>query len=155
MAPLFDVATVLEKLSYLPLETRQPGELLLAEGSSTGRLYLLKDGLVEVVRDGVQIAVIDTPGAVFGDVAVLLGQPHSADVRALEPSTFLVADGRTCLLINPAAAVHVATVLAERLDTVNRQLVEVRRRLEAEPPAHEVGEMIENIAEPLPYAHAS
>lgn len=155
MAPLFDVATVLEKLSHLPLETRQPGELLLAEGGSTGRLYVLKEGVVEVVRDGVQIAVIDTPGAVFGDVAVLLGQPHSADVRALEPSTFLVADGRTCLLINPAAAVHVATVLAERLDTVNRQLVEVRRRLEAEPPAKEVDAMIEGITEPLPYAQAS
>lgn len=155
MAPLVDVTAVLQKLSSLPVETRQPGELLLAEGTSTGRLYVLKEGRVEVVRDGVRIAVIDTPGAVFGDVAVLLGQPHSADVRALDPSTFLVADGRTCLLINPAAAVHVAAVLAERLDTVNRQLVEVRRRLEADAPAQEVGAMIEDIAEPLPYADAS
>jgi len=155
MAPLVDVATVLEKLSYLPVEARQPGELVLAQGSQTGRLYVLEEGRVEVVRDGVQIAVIETPGAVFGDVAVLLGQPHSADVRALEPSSFLVADARTCLLINPAAAVHVATVLAERLDAVNRQLVEVRRRLEAEPPACEVDAMIEHIAEPLPYAQAS
>lgn len=155
MAPLVDVAAVLEKLAYLPVEARQPGQLLLAEGSSTGRLYVLKDGLVEVVRDGVQIAQIGTPGAVFGDVAVLLGQPHSADVRALQPSTFLVADGRTSLLVNPVAALHVATVLAERLDTVNHQLVEVRRRLEADPPAKEVGAMIEDIAEPLPYADAS
>lgn len=155
MPPLLDVATVLEKLSYLPVETRAPGALLFAEGSYTGRLYLLKDGLVEVVRDGVQIAVIGTPGAVFGDVAVLLGQPHSADVKALKPSTFLVADGRTSLMINPIAALHVATVLAERLDVVNRQLVEVKRRLEAEPPAKEVGDMIEGIAESLPYARAS
>lgn len=155
MPPFLDVATVLQKLSYLPLETRAPGELLLAEGGSTGRLYLLREGLVEVVRDGMQIAVIGTPGAVFGDVAVLLGQPHSADVRALKPSTFLVADGRTSLLTNPAAALHVATVLAERLDVVNRQLVEVKRRLETEPPAKEVGAMIEDIAESLPYAQAS
>jgi len=155
MPPLLDVGTALEKLSYLPLETRAPGELLLAAGSVTGRLYLLREGLVEVVRDGVQIAVIGTPGAVFGDVAVLLGQPHSADVRVLKPSTFLVADGRTSLMVNPIAALHVATVLAERLDVVNRQLVEVKRRLEARPAAGEVGAMIDDITGPLPYARTS
>jgi len=155
MAPLVDVTTVLEKLSYLPVETRAAGELLLAEGSATGRLYVLKEGRVEVVRDGVRIAEIDPPGAVFGDVAVLLGQPHSADVRALEPSTFLVADGRTSLTINPVAAIHVATVLAERLDAVNRQLVALQRRLQAEPAAKEVEAMVDDIAEPLPYASGS
>jgi len=155
MAPLVDVTTVLEKLSYLPVETRAAGELLLAEGSATGRLYVLKTGRVEVVRDGVRIAEIDQPGAVFGDVAVLLGQPHSADVRALEPSTFLVADGRTSLTINPVAAIHVATVLAERLDAVNRQLVALQRRLQAEPAAKEVEAMVDDIAEPLPYASGS
>jgi CRP-like cAMP-binding protein len=35
-----------------------------------------------------------TPGSVFGEQAVLLDQPHTADVRTLEQSEFYVADGK-------------------------------------------------------------
>jgi signal-transduction protein with cAMP-binding, CBS, and nucleotidyltransferase domain len=55
----------------LPLATYQPGEIILAEGSKTGRLWILKKGAVVVARQGVEIAKVTEPGAVFGDISAL------------------------------------------------------------------------------------
>jgi CRP-like cAMP-binding protein len=93
MAPILDPHAMLQKLSSLPIEAYQTGETVLARGTTTGKLLVLIEGAVEVVRDGGRIAEIDEPGAVFGEVALLLDQPHTADVRTLVPSTFYVADG--------------------------------------------------------------
>jgi CRP/FNR family transcriptional regulator, cyclic AMP receptor protein len=79
----------------LPLTSYQAGETVLSAASTTGRLLILKEGAVAVVKDGVEIARVTEPGAVFGELSVLLGQPHTADVRALEASQFHVADAAT------------------------------------------------------------
>jgi CRP/FNR family cyclic AMP-dependent transcriptional regulator len=54
-------------------------------------------------KNGVEIATVTEPGAVFGELSVLLDQPHTADVRALEASQFYVADAATLLRIDPIA----------------------------------------------------
>jgi CRP/FNR family transcriptional regulator, cyclic AMP receptor protein len=106
----------------LPVATYRAGENVLVAGSSTGRLLFLKDGAVEVVREGTEIATVDTPGAVFGEISALLNKPHTADVYALKPSQFYVADAD--LLRSSAAALsYVAAALARRLDRANDVLV--------------------------------
>jgi CRP-like cAMP-binding protein len=106
----------------LPLATYPAGESVLVAGSSTGRLLFLKDGAVAVVRQGTEIATVDTPGAVFGEISALLNRPHTADVYALKPSQFYVADA--ALLRSSAAALsYVAVALARRLDRANDALV--------------------------------
>jgi CRP/FNR family transcriptional regulator, cyclic AMP receptor protein len=109
----------------LPLTSYQAGETVLSAASTTGRLLILKEGAVAVVKDGVEIARVTEPGAVFGELSVLLGQPHTADVRALEASQFHVADAATILRIDPTALLYVATVLAQRLDSANKALLEL------------------------------
>ena len=86
---------LLQQLSSLPVEVHEQGSLVLAAGAATGKLLMLKEGAVEVVLDGVRVAEVSEPGAVFGEIALLLGRPHAADVRALRRSTFHVADGRS------------------------------------------------------------
>ena len=106
----------------LPVATYHAGENVLVAGSNTGRLLFLKDGAVAVVRQGTEIATIDTPGAVFGEISALLNRPHTADVYTLKPSQFYVADA--ALLRSSAAALsYVAAVLARRLDRANEALV--------------------------------
>ena len=152
MPPLLEAPSVLRKLSSLPVETYEPGDLVLAGGSSTGKLLIMSEGVVEVVRGGVRIAEIADPGAVFGDLAVLLDQPHSADVRALAPSTFYVADGRTILRVDPITTLYVAVVLAQRLETVDSLLVEARRQLaRTDQPRHLIRETLENIGRTVQY----
>ena len=95
----------------------------------TGGLLFLKSGAVEVIKDGVQIASVSAPGAVFGKPAVLLDQPHTADVRTLEQSEFYVADdGPAIFAGDPAVALYVAAILARRLDLGNRSLIEVKHQ---------------------------
>jgi CRP/FNR family transcriptional regulator, cyclic AMP receptor protein len=150
MAPILGPAAVLGRLASLPLETYRQGELVLTGGTTTGKLLIMTEGAVEVVRGGVRIDEIAQPGAVFGELAVLLDQPHSADVRALRASTFYVADGRTILRVDPAVALYVAVVLAQRLETVNRHLVEARIRLEqTDQPLPLLRETLDNIGRTL------
>src|SRR6516165_2708176 len=87
-----DVAALERRLAGLPLAKHPAREVVLTAGSKTGRLLFLRSGAVEVIKDGVQIANVSAPGSVFGEQAVLLDQPHTADVRTLEQSEFYVAD---------------------------------------------------------------
>lgn len=151
MAPVLDARLMLQQLSSLPIEVHQPGSTVLAAGATTGKLLVLKEGAVEVRLDGLRIAEVSDPGAVFGEVGLLLGQPHTADVLALQPSTFHVADGRTFLRVNPTAALYVAMVLAHRLHAVNRHLVEAREKLAPAAHGRVFDEMVDNIAEAIRY----
>jgi CRP/FNR family transcriptional regulator, cyclic AMP receptor protein len=151
MAPLLDPRLMLQQLSSLPVERHEPGSVVLAAGATTGKLLVLQEGAVEVRLDGVRIAEVAEPGAVFGELGLLLGQPHTADVLALQPSTFHVAHGKTFLRANPSAALYVAMVLAHRLDAVNRYLVEARGKLGPSAPNRVFDEMVDNIAEALRY----
>src|SRR4051812_38026025 len=90
-----DAATLQKRLAMLPTATYEPGEMVIAAGETTGKLLLLRQGVVEVVRDGTQIARISEPGSVFGELPVLLDRPHTANVRATERSEFSVADAAT------------------------------------------------------------
>lgn len=117
---------VLEKVSGFPLRAFERGDIVLSEGSDTHRLLFLNRGVVDVVKDGVQLTRVTEPGAVFGDMSVLLGQPHTADVLAAEPSSFYIVDHAEGFLREDSlVALYVATVLAGRLDEVNRHLIEL------------------------------
>ena len=58
-------------LAALPLEYYQAGETVLAEGSRTDRLLILRWGDVAVLKKGVEIARVSEPGAVFGEISAL------------------------------------------------------------------------------------
>jgi CRP-like cAMP-binding protein len=85
-------------------------------------LLFLKEGAVAIVRQNTQIAIVDEPGAVFGEISALLDRPHTAEVRALKPSQFYIADA-ALLGYSAAALFYVAGVLAMRLDRANQALV--------------------------------
>jgi CRP/FNR family cyclic AMP-dependent transcriptional regulator len=143
-----DIAVFQRKLATLPLVTYQAGETVLSAASTTGRLLILKAGAVAVVKEDVEIARVTEPGAVFGELSVLLDQPHTADVRALEASQFHVADATT-IRVDPIALLYVATVLAQRLDSANRGLLELKRQVQAGEPRSVIGQTVEKIEELL------
>ena len=140
-----DTAAFQKRLAALPLATYQAGETVLTAGSTTGRLLILKEGAVEVVKEGVQIANVTEPGAVLGELSVLLDKPHTADVRALETSQFHVADAAALLAQDPTALLYVAAILAQRLDGANRALIEVKHQLQAGQPHSVIGKTVEKL----------
>ncbi|RYE88567.1 MAG: cyclic nucleotide-binding domain-containing protein, partial [Hyphomicrobiales bacterium] len=53
-------------------KTFKAGELLIREGGQEGKLFVLIDGQVEVLRKETQVSYIDEPGSIFGEMSVLL-----------------------------------------------------------------------------------
>lgn len=119
----------LPQLQVLRTITCAPGESLICEGRPVEGLYFLERGEVEVLKDGVLIAEVFEPGAVFGDMAYLLGIAPTATVKALTPCVFRhVADPRGFFQQNPDVALHMAVILARRLDSLNRYLVNIKNQ---------------------------
>jgi CRP/FNR family cyclic AMP-dependent transcriptional regulator len=131
MALIPDPEAFKQSLASLPIAVYVPGETVLDAGSTTGQLFILRKGVVEVVKNGLQIATVSEPGAVFGELSIILDKPHTADVRAIERSEFHVAPASTLLSENVAALLYVSGVLARRLDAANDIIVDVRGELDA------------------------
>ena len=79
---------LLDECDGLPLLTVEPGELVIRQGDPPGALWVLVGGGVTIERDGVSFARIDTPGAVLGEMSVVLGGPATASARTTERCTF-------------------------------------------------------------------
>jgi CRP-like cAMP-binding protein len=121
---------VLDKVRSFPLRSFAEGEPVISQATATGRLLFLEEGAVDVGLEDTFIARVAEPGSVFGDVAFLLDQPHTATVTAVQPSRFyVVEDPEAFLEAEPKVAIYVARILARRLNAVNHLLVETRRRV--------------------------
>jgi CRP-like cAMP-binding protein len=66
----------------------ESGDVIVRKGEAGVGFYLIVDGTVEVRADGRVLSKLG-PGQFFGEMALLDGQPRSADVVALEPSRCL------------------------------------------------------------------
>jgi CRP-like cAMP-binding protein len=131
MPLIHDAKTWEERLAALPLKSYGGAETVFTEGTKTGQLLILKSGLVSIVKGGTEIATVAEPGAIFGELSALLDQPHTANVRTLEPSQFHVADAVSLLAKDSVALLYVAMVLARRVDHANRALIELKGEIHA------------------------
>ncbi len=65
-----------------PIRTLQPGTTLCEQGERGDELYLLLDGVLEILIDGERLAELG-PGAVLGERALLEGGRRTSTLRAL------------------------------------------------------------------------
>jgi CRP/FNR family transcriptional regulator, cyclic AMP receptor protein len=144
MALIHDRAAWETKLGALPLQSYLAGETVLAEGTTTGRLLILKSGAVGIYKGEVEFARVAEPGAVFGELSALLDAPHSADIRTLEVSEFHVADAATWLQ-DPTALLYVTIVLARRIDAANQGLLQLKLMLEAGEPRSLIDKTLDGV----------
>ncbi len=116
----------------------QPGERVIRAGDKANNVYFISSGEVEVVPRGRSERIKLGPGAVFGEMALLTGEPRSADVTALDYCKFLTLsrrDFQQLLRKFPAIRDQVVAQASER-GAMNRSLIE-KSLAEAEaPPAH-------------------
>ena len=110
-----------------PVASYAAGAVLIEEGAEPGPILLLVSGSVAVERAGVAFARIDAPGAVFGEMSVVLRRPATATVRAVDDvEVRVIEDPETFLLEQPGAALSVLRTTAERLDGLTQYLVDVK-----------------------------
>ena len=119
---------ILRRFEDMTPKAFAPGEALMEEGRETGKLYVLKSGSVEVRRRGFKIVTISDPGAVLGEMSALLDRPHTATVTALTPvEAYGLEEGLKFLEARPALALHVAALLAKRLENSTELVARLRQ----------------------------
>ncbi len=105
------------------------GTVLITEGSTTGHLFVLAEGQLEVLRGDTVVAVLSEPGAVTGEMSVLLETPHTATVRTSAPSTLYEFENAAAFLNEqPAVALLIARLLAQRLNVATTYLADLMRQ---------------------------
>ena len=86
------MADILDLVKTQKAQDFAAGETLIHEGLTLGKLFVLAEGQVEVIRRDMQVTHVDEPGSVFGEMSVLLDQPYSATVKALSDVKAYVID---------------------------------------------------------------
>lgn len=125
------MVSILDHCSGVNREEFPAGTIVLSEGKTSGRLYVLADGAVDVLRGDTLVATIREPGAIFGEMSVLLDLPHTATVRAATPvGVYVFDDARQFLKSHPEIAFILARLLAERLNAATTYLVDLKRQFE-------------------------
>ena len=143
--------SLLEVCQSAPLVEFPASKVLLSEGTTSGHLFVLKDGQAEVLRGNTRVAVVDEPGALFGEMSVLLQRPHTATVRTLTPcSVYVFDDAASFLRSKPDIAFHVARLIAGRLNSATRYLADIKRQFEDR--ADHLG-MVSDVLDTLMHTH--
>jgi CRP/FNR family cyclic AMP-dependent transcriptional regulator len=105
------------------------GTLLIREGGRTGHLFVLIEGRLEIVKGDTVVASIAEAGAIVGEMSMLLEQPHTATVRAAEDSSVYEFEDATAFLREqPAVALLIARLLAQRLNVATTYLADIKRQ---------------------------
>jgi len=140
------MAGILDLVSDHPRREFAPGQTVIQQGETNPAILILIEGEVEVVRDEVRLAKSSEPGAVFGEISALLGGAYTASVRALKPSSFvLVEDPEALFTKSTEASLHVARLLARRINALNRYLVDVKRQYEGHDHLGMVDEVLDTL----------
>jgi CPA2 family monovalent cation:H+ antiporter-2 len=106
----------------------QPGERIIRAGERADCVYFIEKGEVEVNASGKTIPL--KAGDYFGEMALISGRPRSADVTALDYSTFSTLnqrDFRMVLRKFPAVREQISAIAAQRGD-MNRAFLDASLR---------------------------
>ena len=124
------------------------GDTVVQEGGSAGGIWVLVSGELQVRKGDVLINAITRPGALVGEVSVLLDTTFGATVVATRPSVMrYAADGRALLTRDPAITLMVAKGLAERLNFVTTYLADLKHQYGDAPGLSMVSEVMRELAE--------
>jgi CRP-like cAMP-binding protein len=116
----------------LRIDRAHKGRTLVEKGSRTNEVFFLLEGRAKVLlysSDGREVSVHDVgPGDLFGDIAVLDGEPRSASIVASSDLRFAVmraGDFMAALESSPAAGVWLAKRLASSVRRLTEKVFEL------------------------------
>jgi CRP-like cAMP-binding protein len=145
------MSPILKLVAGHKFENFDAGRIVIEQGSTGGPMFVLIQGEVEVLRDNMRVAKISEPGAIFGEIHVLLGGPHSVTLRTLKPGSFAIIENPHEFLASSAqASLYVAEMLATRLNTLNKYLVDVKRQYEGHDHLRMVDDVLNTLVHHQP-----
>ena len=109
------------------------GEYIFREGESAAYAYVIKSGTVEITKhstDGEQVLAELAAPTLFGEMALIDGNPRSAGARAKDNTVVTevtAASFKTYLAKNPDAAVRIMKTISENLRKSNQLVAKYER----------------------------
>lgn len=130
--PIFSALTEAQTVQLAGAVTKRRvkrGELIVEQGKRSRTLFVILSGRARVVvvdrRSKEVILAILEPGDYIGEISLIDGKSHSANVQAEVQTDLLIlghADFKQCLAENPAIANSVIKGLANRLRKANEKI---------------------------------
>jgi eukaryotic-like serine/threonine-protein kinase len=128
-----DVREFLRGGLYLPHKTFAPGSLIIREGDRGDSAYIIVSGQCRAFRavgaergdaSGQETLATMDAGDVFGEMALILDEPRSASVEAVDQVTVLVLDKKTMIegLGVGGWTGSLVRALAQRFQALERQM---------------------------------
>jgi CRP-like cAMP-binding protein len=119
-------------LSFAMRRRYKARDVVLRKGDPALQIFVIVQGRLKAITSGAEgrqaTLSIMGPGEVFGEVAVLDGEPRSATITALEPCELMVLQRNDFLHFlerSPRVAVKLLEVLARRLRRLSERLEDV------------------------------
>lgn len=108
----------------LPVQTLSAGAPIFVAGDPANAMYVVLTGMVEISAYG---EVLDRvgPGGIFGEMALVDGEPRSAHAKAAEATELVAIDRETFMRLvrgAPEFAIAVMTQMARRIREMNESL---------------------------------
>jgi len=106
----------------------EPGDTVFDQGDPGDHLYVIQAGEVELAREGAagqRVVARLGAGDFFGELSVVMGQPHSTRAVAVKTTRLLELDGATLesmCLAQPEIAIRMIRILVSRLIEAERRL---------------------------------
>lgn len=123
------MTSFLDHCRHLPETSFSAGDFVIREGLKEDRMFFLKSGSVDVLKNRVVINSIMAPGSLIGEVSALLNRPPLASVQASTHCVFYVTENpQEFLEDTPQIALRIARTLATRLYSVTNHLAEIESK---------------------------
>ena len=134
--------------AHLPEIAFAAGDIVVAEGGAGSGLWVLVSGALQVKKGSIAVNTITRPGALVGEIALLLDTVNGATVEATQASVLRYAqDGRALLTSDPAITRLVAIGLAERLNVVTSYLADLKHQYGDAPGLTMVSDVLSQLAD--------
>lgn len=114
------------------------GECIIREGDVDSWLYFLLTGKIQIIKDGVQIAVIEKRGEIFGEMRIISDLSRSASIFAVGQTVCLAVDTLAKERLESQAEIDkfllalyqvFAEFVAMRLRLTNEELVRTKKEI--------------------------
>jgi CRP-like cAMP-binding protein len=134
--------------AHLPEIAFAPGDVIVPEGGSAGPIWVLVSGALQVRKGNVRVNTVTRPGALVGEISLLLNSVYTATVEAAEPSVMrYAADGHAFLASDPAVTTLLAAGLAERLNFVTTYLADLKHQYGDAPGLAMIPDVLRQLAQ--------
>lgn len=94
------------------------GDILTEEGSEDRNLFVLQEGALGIFKGETRVAVINKPGAIVGEMGMILDEPRTATIKALKHTQVRKIKSTTLrqlIIDHPAIVEEILKTLASRL----------------------------------------